>query len=151
VIFPFVMIASLWLLFAGHNQPGGGFAGGLLGGAAIALRYIAGGIDEVRRHSRFRPWTVLGAGLLLSAATASAPLLFGDDVLEAGYRKVDVPVLGSLSLSSALAFDVGVYVLVIGLVLMIFEAFGDPPLPRSGSGTEAPAAESTDQPAEVTS
>src|SRR5690606_7534569 len=75
-IFPLIMIASLWLLFAGHNQPGGGFAGGLLAGAAIAMRYIAGGIDEVRRHSRFRPWTILGTGLLLSAATASVPLLF---------------------------------------------------------------------------
>ena len=52
---------SLWLLFAGHNQPGGGFVGGLLAGSAITLRYIAGGIDEVRGRSRFRPWTVLGA------------------------------------------------------------------------------------------
>ena len=48
VIFHAVLLTSLWLLFAGHNQPGGGFVGGLLAGSAITLRYIAGGIDEVR-------------------------------------------------------------------------------------------------------
>ena len=68
VVFHAVLLMSLWLLFAGHNQPGGGFVGGLLAGSAITLRYIAGGIDEVRGRSRFRPWTVLGAGLLLAAA-----------------------------------------------------------------------------------
>ncbi len=74
-IFYVVLMASLWLLFAGHNQPGGGFVAGLLAGSAITLRYIAGGISEVRERSRFRPWTVLGAGLLLAAAVAAFPLL----------------------------------------------------------------------------
>ena len=131
VAFPVVMIASLWLLFAGHNQPGGGFAGGLLAGAAISLWYIAGGFEEVRRHSRFRPWTVLGTGLLLSASTAAAPLLFGRDVLQASFLSFDLPVLGTIKVTSALAFDVGVYVLVVGLMLMVFESFGDEPLPAA--------------------
>ncbi|HEX7097086.1 MAG TPA: hydrogen gas-evolving membrane-bound hydrogenase subunit E, partial [Acidimicrobiales bacterium] len=127
VVFPIVILASLWLLFAGHNQPGGGFAGGLLAGAAISLRYVAGGIDEVRRLSRFRPWTILGTGLLLSATTAAAPLLFDHDVLDAAFASFDLPLLGEVNLSSALAFDVGVYVLVVGLMLMVFESFGDDP------------------------
>ena len=84
VVFHAVLMMSLWLLFAGHNQPGGGFVGGLLAGSAITLRYIAGGIDEVRGRSRFRPWTMLGAGLLLAAGTATVPLLAGGDVLEVG-------------------------------------------------------------------
>ena len=63
VMFAVVMVGRVWLLFAGHNQPGGGFVGGIVAGAAIALRYIAGGMTEVRRLSRGRPWTVLGAGL----------------------------------------------------------------------------------------
>ena len=77
-----VLVASVWLLFAGHNHPGGGFVGGLLAGSAITLRYIAGGISEVRAQTRFRPWTVLGAGLLIAAVTATAPLLTGGTVLE---------------------------------------------------------------------
>src|SRR5581483_7718399 len=77
VVFHVVVMTSWWLLFAGHNQPGGGFVGGLLAGSAITLRYIAGGIDELRARSRFRPWSVLGAGVLLAAVTASVPLLTG--------------------------------------------------------------------------
>ena len=127
VIFHAVVMASLWLLFAGHNQPGGGFVGGLLAGSAITLRYIAGGIDEVRGRSRFKPWTVLGVGLLLAAVTAAFPLLVGGSVLEVAYAKVSLPLLGPTSLSSALAFDTGVYLTVVGVVLMVFEAFGDDP------------------------
>jgi multicomponent Na+:H+ antiporter subunit A len=127
VVFHAVILMSLWLLFAGHNQPGGGFVGGLLAGSAIALRYVAGGIDEVRGRSRFKPWTVLGAGVLVSAITASVPLLFGGSVLEVGFWTLDLPLIGDVKMSSALAFDVGVYLAVVGLVLMAFEAFGDEP------------------------
>jgi multicomponent Na+:H+ antiporter subunit A len=125
VVFYAVLLVSLWLLFAGHNQPGGGFVGGLLVGSAIALRYVAGGIDEVRGLSRFRPWTVLGAGLVLAAVTATVPVLAGGGVLQIGVATFDVPAIGDIKLSSALAFDAGVYIAVIGMVLMAFEAFGD--------------------------
>jgi multicomponent Na+:H+ antiporter subunit A len=125
LIFHVVMMASVWLLFAGHNQPGGGFVGGLLAGSAITLRYIAGGMDEVRSRTRFRPWTVLGAGLLLATTTAILPMLRGGALLEVAYRSVDVGAFGTLGLSSAQAFDTGVYLTVVGMVLMAFEAFGD--------------------------
>jgi multicomponent Na+:H+ antiporter subunit A len=120
-----VLLMSLWLLFAGHNQPGGGFVGGLLAGSAIALRYSAGGIDEVRGRSRFRPWTVLGAGLLVATIAAVIPLLAGSAVLDAGFTALDLPLIGTVNFSSALAFDVGVYLTVVGMVLMAFEAFGE--------------------------
>jgi multicomponent Na+:H+ antiporter subunit A len=128
IVFYAVLMMSLWLLFAGHNQPGGGFVGGLLAGSAITLRFIAGGIEEVRGRSPFRPWTVLGVGLLLATTTASLPLLTGGSVLEVGYATLDVPAIGEVSLSSALAFDTGVYLAVVGMVLMAFEAFGSDPV-----------------------
>jgi multicomponent Na+:H+ antiporter subunit A len=127
IVFPIVMLMSLWLLFAGHNRPGGGFVGGLLAGAAITLRYVAGGIDEVRDHARFRPWTILGAGLLVAVVTATIPLVLGGGVLEIGFAALRLPVLGKVAFSSALAFDAGVYLAVVGMVLMVFEAFGDDP------------------------
>jgi multicomponent Na+:H+ antiporter subunit A len=127
VIFYVVVMGSLWLLFAGHNQPGGGFVAGLLAGSAITLRYIAGGIAEVRARSRFRPWTVLGTGLLVAVVVAGFPLLGGGSVLDVATGTLDVPVIGDVHLSSALAFDIGVYLTVIGMVLMAFEAFGDRP------------------------
>lgn len=128
VVFHVVLMTSLWLLFAGHNQPGGGFVGGLLAGSAITLRYIAGGIEEVRGRSQFRPWTVLGTGLLLAAGTATIPLLFGGSVLEVGLAALDLPLVGAVTVSSALAFDSGVYLAVVGMVLMVFEAFGEEPV-----------------------
>ena len=125
LLFRVIMVGSIYLLFAGHNQPGGGFVGGLVAGAAISLRYIAGGIEEVRRISRWRPWTILGAGVIVAVSTALVPVLLGKPVLSAAYEPYDLPVLGKVSISSALVFDIGVYLCVVGLVLMVFEAFGD--------------------------
>ncbi len=125
VIFYAVLLASVYLLAAGHNHPGGGFVGGLVAGAGVAVRYVTGGIDEVRSLARLRPWTILGAGLLIAAVTAAVPILLGDQPLDAAKWEFDVPVFGHLAISSVLAFDVGVYLVVVGLVLMVFEAFGD--------------------------
>jgi multisubunit Na+/H+ antiporter MnhB subunit len=125
VIYLAVVLASVYLLVAGHNHPGGGFVGGLVAGAAVAVRYITGGIDEVRSLARVRPWTILGTGLLLASVTATLPLLFGDELLDAAKWEIDVAVFGHLAISSVLAFDAGVYLVVVGLVLMVFEAFGD--------------------------
>ncbi len=132
IVFAAVMIGSLWLLFAGHNQPGGGFAGGIVAGAAVALRYASGGIDEVRRLSRGRPWIVLGAGVLVSVVTALVPIVLGQSVLESTAWTFDLPLLGEVKVPSPLFFDVGVYLAVIGLALMVFESFGDdaPPTER---------------------
>lgn len=140
LLFHPVMIASLYLLFAGHNQPGGGFVGGLVAGAAVAMQYVAGGIEEVRRVSRFRPWTILGSGLLLAFVTAGVPLALGRGaILESALFEMEVPLLGNVKTTSALPFDLGVYLLVVGLVLMIFEAFGDDaaPDPRTVPPAEA--------------
>lgn len=125
VVFHAVLLGSIYLLFAGHNQPGGGFVGGLVAGAAVAIQFVAGGIDDVRRLTKFQPWTILGTGLLLAVGTAIAPLLMGSQALQSAYVTVDAPI--ALALTSATIFDVGVYLLVVGLVLMIFEAFGDEP------------------------
>jgi multicomponent Na+:H+ antiporter subunit A len=130
VVFVAVMVGSLYLLFAGHNQPGGGFAGGIVAGSAIALRYIAGGIRDVRRLSRSRPWTVLGAGILLAGTVAVVPLALGHSVLESASWTIEPPLLGTVKLTSTLLFDTGVYLVVIGLTLMMFESFGDDPPPE---------------------
>jgi multisubunit Na+/H+ antiporter MnhB subunit len=130
IVFAAVMIGSLWLLFAGHNQPGGGFVGGIVAGAAISLRYVAGGLRDVRRLSRGRPWMVLGAGVLIAVGAAIVPLLFGEAVLQTESLALALPLLGDVKLTSVLVFDIGVYLAVIGLAMMVFESFGDePPVP----------------------
>lgn len=137
VVFRAVVIGSLYLLTAGHNQPGGGFVGGLVAGAAVALRYLSGGLAEVRSLTRLRPWTFLGGGLALSALTAALPVALGRPVLDSMGTYVSAPLLGRAWLSTALAFDTGVYLLVVGLVFMVFEAFGAERARDDGDGEAA--------------
>ena len=125
LLFHASLVGSLYLLFSGHNQPGGGFVGGLVAGSAITLRYLAGGLDAVRGISRFQPWTILGAGVVLAAVTALVPMLRGEPVMSALAWDADLPLLGHVRPSTTLVFDVGVYLAVVGLVFMVFEAFAD--------------------------
>jgi multisubunit Na+/H+ antiporter MnhB subunit len=125
LVLPAALALSVYFLLAGHNQPGGGFVGGLVAGAALSLAYVAGGVPDVRAVARFAPTTFLGLGLLLAATTALVPVAFGDAILESAKRAVDVPLLGTVNLTSVLVFDTGVYLVVVGLVLAVLEAFGD--------------------------
>lgn len=124
VTFHTVLLFSVFLLFAGHNAPGGGFIGGLVAGAAFMLRYISGGALEVEQAGRVSPEVLLGTGVTVSVATGIASLVLGADFLESGYRAFDLPVLGEVSLTSVLAFDIGVYLVVIGLVTGILRSLG---------------------------
>ncbi len=124
-VFHAMLVVSLFLLVVGHNQPGGGFVGGLVAGASIAMRYMAGGIDAVRSLTPLKPWTILGTGMVTAGLTAMIPVLFGHPPLEAHIFDLHLPVFGDVHVSSTLAFDSGVYLVVVGLVLMVFEAFGD--------------------------
>jgi multicomponent Na+:H+ antiporter subunit A len=125
VVFHSALLLGVFLLFTGHNRPGGGFVGGLVVGAAIALRYVAGGIDEVSEAIPLRPWTVLGIGLCTAASSALIPLFFGRQLLEYSKLDADLGPLGGFHLNTALFFDVGVFLVVIGMVLMLLVAFGE--------------------------
>ena len=127
LVFDGALLLSIYLLFAGHNQPGGGFVGGLVAAAAVALRYIAGGIDDVLDMLPVRPWGFLSAGLALAAGTALVPLGFGDGPLDQRAVEWHLEILGKVKFTTATVFDTGVYLIVVGLVLMIFEALGDDP------------------------
>jgi multisubunit Na+/H+ antiporter MnhB subunit len=137
VIFHTVLVLSIYLLFAGHNQPGGGFIGGLVAAAGVALRYVAGGVDEVRQTTRVQPWTLLGGGLLASAATAIGSMVLGGQVLQSGKTEIDLPLLGVAKVTSALPFDLGVYLVVVGLALMVVESLGDPSIDPDQPGGKA--------------
>jgi multicomponent Na+:H+ antiporter subunit A len=120
-----VLLFSLFLLFSGHNQPGGGFVGGLVGAAAFVLVFVARGGSAMRRAARFSPTAYLGTGLAIAGLTGAAALLAGRPFLTGGLADVDLPVLGTVKATSALAFDAGVYLVVVGLVLAVLTAFDD--------------------------
>jgi len=124
MIFPLIMVLSAYFFFAGHNTPGGGFAGGLTAGLALVLRYLAGGRYELGETLPLDAGKILGVGLGLSAGTAVASLLVGAPVLSSSLIHFDVPVLGTVKFVSALFFDLGVYLIVVGLVLDVLRSLG---------------------------
>ena len=124
LIFPVMMVLSVYFFFAGHNVPGGGFAGGLMAGLALVLRYLAGGRYELGETLPLDAGKILGAGLTLAAGTAAASLLLGAPALSSAVIEFDVPVLGSIKFVTALFFDLGVYLIVVGLVLDVLRSLG---------------------------
>lgn len=134
------LVLSLYLLAAGHNQPGGGFIGGLVGGAAIAIAYVGGGLPRVRAITRLAPWTILGGGLVVAAGSAIVPMLLGGAVLEQGFTTFEPPLVGKVKVTSALIFDTGVYAVVVGMVFMAFEALGEEEPPAAAPGTRSEGA-----------
>lgn len=124
VVFPTMMVLSLYFFFAGHNNPGGGFAGGLVAGLALLLRYLAGGRYELGETIPFDAGRLLGAGLAISAGTAVVSMLLGAPPLSSAVFELDLPVLGDVKIVTATMFDVGIYLVVVGLVLDILRSLG---------------------------
>ncbi|UYN82500.1 MAG: Na+/H+ antiporter subunit A [Microcella sp.] len=134
-----VIVVSLYLLFAGHNLPGGGFAGGLVAGLALVGRYLAGGRYELGAALPLGAGTVLGAGLFVAAGAAVVPLFFGAPPLTSTYWEVDVWLLGEIEFVTSTIFDIGVYLIVIGLVLDVLRSLGAE-VDRQGGDEQAPVA-----------
>ncbi|HEX5727794.1 Na+/H+ antiporter subunit A [Microbacterium sp.] len=124
VLFHSIIIVSLYLLFAGHNLPGGGFAGGLVAGMALVMRYVAGGRYELGAAAPTDAGRLLGTGMSIAVACAIIPLFFGAPPLTSTYFEFDVPLLGHLEFVTSTLFDVGVYLVVIGLVLDVLRSLG---------------------------
>jgi multicomponent Na+:H+ antiporter subunit A len=124
VIFPLIMMLSAYFFFAGHNHPGGGFAGGLTAGLALVLRYLAGGRYELGETLPLDAGKILGTGLALSATTAITSVALGAPALSSAVLQLDLPVFGHVKLVTALFFDLGVYLIVVGLVLDVLRSLG---------------------------
>ncbi|MFC5928250.1 Na+/H+ antiporter subunit A [Cryobacterium melibiosiphilum] len=124
LLFHPAMIVSIYLLFAGHNLPGGGFAGGLLAGLALVARYLAGGRYELSEAAPIDPGKILGLGVILAVGMSVVSLFFDGIPLESAYFTASVPVLGDLSFGTSTIFDIGVYLVVIGLTYDILRSLG---------------------------
>ncbi|MDQ0454333.1 Na+/H+ antiporter subunit B [Rhizobium paknamense] len=119
-----MLFFSLFVLLRGHNEPGGGFIGGLIAASAFAIYGMAFGVQAVRRALRVHPLSIAGSGLLLSVLSGlvSAPLgvpfmtgLWAYPVIFG----VEVPI------ATVMSFDVGVYLVVVGAITSIALALGE--------------------------
>ncbi|MEW2380723.1 Na+/H+ antiporter subunit A [Micromonospora sp. NPDC047707] len=124
LLFHTVVLFSLFLLVSGHNAPGGGFAGGLVAGLALVVRYLAGGRYELAEAAPVGAGTVLGVGLAVSVGTGVVALLTGAPVLTSTKIDLSLPLVGDLYVVTSIFFDVGVYLVVVGLALDILRSFG---------------------------
>lgn len=124
ILFHTIIVVSIYLLFAGHNGPGGGFAGGLVAGMALVMRYIAGGRWELGAAAPADAGRLLGAGLILAVGTAVVPLFFNLAPLTSTFWEWEIPGLGHMEFVTSTIFDMGVYLVVIGLVLDVLRSLG---------------------------
>lgn len=113
-----MVLFSVFVLLRGHNEPGGGFIGGLIAVAALSIYGIAFGVETVRRAIVFHPLAIAGAGLLLSTLSALLSVFFHVPFMSGLW--VTPVILGQeVPLSTVMSFDVGVYLVVVGAVTSI--------------------------------
>jgi multicomponent Na+:H+ antiporter subunit B len=118
-LLPLLLLFSLFLLIRGHNEPGGGFSGGLVAAAAFVLYRFAFGVEDARRVLPVEPQALIGVGLLVAVAAGSLPLLAGRPVMTGLWGQVFVPGFGDLDIGTPLLFDLGVYLAVVGVTVSI--------------------------------
>lgn len=116
-----LLLFAVFLLLRGHNEPGGGFVGGLFAAIAFVLYALAYDPSTARHALMVDPRTLVGLGLLLAAASGLLPLLFGAPFLTGLWHDVHTP-MGDLHLGTPVFFDIGVFFVVIGVTLTIILA-----------------------------
>ena len=119
-----VILVSIFLFFAGHNFPGGGFVGGLMSAAALVLMYVAFGSKFLEKVN-FDYRIVIALGVLLSTISGMSGMLFEYPFLTQFDEWVTLPFFGAVHLASAVVFDLGIYLCVVGGVMVIITGIGE--------------------------
>ena len=124
LLLPLALLTAVFIFLRGHNLPGGGFIAGLVTAVALIIQYLASGVTWT--HARL-PWNLhalIGLGLLIATLTGLASLAFGAPFLTSTFGHWRWPVIGDFELASAMAFDLGVYLVVVGATLLILIHLG---------------------------
>lgn len=116
-LLPILLLFSIFILLRGHYHPGGGFVGGLIAAIAFVLHGFTHGTENTLKLMRYHPAVLIPAGLALATLSMFAPVLAGLPVMTGLWLDEPIPVIGMIG--SALFFDLGVYLVVIGVVLTI--------------------------------
>lgn len=114
-----ILTFSIYLFMNGHHNPGGGFIGGLSTAVAIVLMYLSFGLEKVRENIRMDFKNLAAIGVLIAVGTGMAGVIFGKPFLTQAFDHFDLPIFGDTELASALIFDTGVALAVIGTAVNI--------------------------------
>ncbi|HAQ07060.1 MAG TPA: Na(+)/H(+) antiporter subunit B [Bacillus bacterium] len=120
-----IILFSIHLFFAGHYYPGGGFIGGLMTSGAIVLLLLAFDIKTVQTILPIDYIKVTAVGLLIAVATGAGALFVDMPFLTHAFTYAELPILGKTSLHTAVLFDTGVYLVVIGVTMTIIQTIGE--------------------------
>ncbi|MEX0958722.1 MAG: monovalent cation/H+ antiporter subunit A [Burkholderiales bacterium] len=124
ILLPAAMLTALYIFLRGHNLPGGGFIAGLVAGASGVLLYVANGIAWSETRIRFAYRSLIGGGLGIAFLTGAGSWLFGMPFLTSTYDYAHLPVIGKVPLASAVAFDLGIFLTVVGVVMLMLSTLG---------------------------
>ncbi len=123
-LLPLAFLISAYIFLRGHNLPGGGFIAGLITAVAVILQYFAHGVSWVIARNKIVYQSLIVSGLMLALLTGIAPLLWGYPFLTTWFDYFTLPVIGKFELTSALVFDLGVYLTVVGSTMLILSNLG---------------------------
>ena len=118
LLVPFLLL-SLIILYRGHNQPGGGFIGGLVAASSFILYTVANGVEAAQRRLRLRPQSFIAAGLLVALVSALASLLQNLPLMTGLWLHLDLPLIGKQHFGTPQLFDLGVYLAVFGVMMTL--------------------------------
>jgi len=122
LILPMAMLVGIYLFLRGHNAPGGGFVAGLVFAIGLILQYIASGQDWAVARQRIPQHRLIAAGVVIASLTGAAAWLFDLPFLTSGFTHVHLPPLEDFELATAALFDLGVFLCVLGAVMLALDA-----------------------------
>ncbi len=123
-LLPLALLVSFYIFLRGHNMPGGGFIAGLVTSIALIQQYIAHGVNWIKPRIRLDYQSLIAWGVLIAAFTGIASWFFGRPFMTTWFDYFDIPFIGEIELASALVFDLGVYLTVVGATLLILANLG---------------------------
>jgi len=123
-LLPLAVMVSVYIFLRGHNLPGGGFVAGLITTIALIQQYIAQGYGWLKARLRINYLYMIGSGLLIASATGAGSFFWRQPFLKSWHDHVHLPLIGDIELASAMVFDLGVYLTVVGACMLILSKLG---------------------------
>ena len=120
-----ILTFAIYVMFAGHHNPGGGFVGGLITASAFILLLIAFDAQSVREMLPVDFKKIGAAGVLIAVLTGAASLIFDVPFLTQPHTKTHLPLVGEVELASAVLFDIGVFLAVLGTTMTIITSISE--------------------------
>lgn len=124
LLLPLALLISVFIFLRGHNLPGGGFIAGLITAVALALQYIASGVAWVEQRLPLNYQRMAGVGVLIATLTGLGSWVFGRPFLTSAFGHFELPLVGEFELATAMLFDLGVYLTVVGSTQLVLTRLG---------------------------